>query len=381
MTPAPSGWSLWFNCAAWIGVLVAQQPAPALADDPPPFSRSGVVMVSETSASVMAAEKVLAEFPPGTVLRYSKENGPWLLIPRHRGWIKRTAVLPIELAEDHYSSILAERPTADAFHHRGIARLETGKLPEAIADFNEAQARNPKDAAVLVNRGVARLRSGNPDAALQEFTAALQIDPDELLALINRSSLLLERGQPDAALIDIEAILAVDPGSAEALVNRGVARRLQGRLDEALADYNLALQAWPEYAEALANRGYVRKALGDHAAALEDYERALQLAPELSAVMNDAAWLLATCPDESVRNPQRAVQLAEQAAALAPKNGDYLDTLAAAYAAAGRFEDAIARAEAALPLLGEADRGPVSARIEDYRRQRPFVETRNAPSN
>ena len=62
---------------------------------------------------------------------------------------------------------------------------------------------------------------------------------------------------------------------------------------------------------------------------------------------NDLAWLLATCPDNSVRNGQKAVELAQQAVQLSNgRSPEILDTLAAAYAEAGRFHEAVETATA-----------------------------------
>jgi len=94
--------------------------------------------------------------------------------------------------------------------------------------------------------------------------------------------------------------------------------------------------------------------------------------------MNNLAWALATCPDPAVRNPAEAIQLAERARASAPRSPSYLDTLAAAYAAAGRFPDAVAAARQAVALAEAA--GPTDAaarfrlRFDLYRTNQPFHE-------
>ena len=67
--------------------------------------------------------------------------------------------------------------------------------------------------------------------------------------------------------------------------------------------------------------------------------------------MNNLAWLLATWHQADIRNPQEAVRIAEQGCKITDyKNLSLLDTLAAAYAAAGRFDEAIATADRALEL-------------------------------
>ena len=96
------------------------------------------------------------------------------------------------------------------------------------------------------------------------------------------------------------------------------------------------------------------------------------------------AWLLATHPDPDIREPLNAIEVAEglrrDGKRLEP---DQLDTLAAAYAAAGRFPEAGLTASAAAQLARNTDRPELAQEIEArlllYRAQRPFIETRHRP--
>ena len=77
----------------------------------------------------------------------------------------------------------------------------------------------------------------------------------------------------------------------------------------------------------------------------------MSLEPNDQGILNTYAWLLATCTDHSLRNGRRAVELASRAVQLSNgSNADYLDTLAAAHAQAGRFQDAIATQERAVSV-------------------------------
>jgi hypothetical protein len=89
------------------------------------------------------------------------------------------------------------------------------------------------------------------------------------------------------------------------------------------------------------------------------------------------AWTLATHPDDKVRDPARAVMLSERAAEVTGnQDAGVLDTLAAAYAAAGRFDDAVRIAEAALPLASTEKTGRLAegirGRLVLYRRSTPY---------
>ena len=93
----------------------------------------------------------------------------------------------------------------------------------------------------------------------------------------------------------------------------------------------------------------------------------------LIGTLNNLAWLLATCPDDNVRNGRRAVTLAEKAVELTErKNATYLDTLAAAYAEARRFDDAVRVQQEALTdrRLVLDDGNAANARLELYRKKK-----------
>ena len=89
--------------------------------------------------------------------------------------------------------------------------------------------------------------------------------------------------------------------------------------------------------------------------------------------------MLATHPDPQVRDPQLAIRLAARAVELTShEQPALLDVLAAAYAAAGRFDQAVATANAALNLLRGADSREAAASLKQrlalYEQARPYIE-------
>jgi len=125
------------------------------------------------------------------------------------------------------------------------------------------------------------------------------------------------------------------------------------------------------------NLGMALQAHGDLEAALKQYLEALALSPDSSAPMYRAAWILATHPSASVRNPDQAVALATQAVELTDSNNpEILDVLGAAYAAAGNFEQAVKTAQAALDLAVDRQAKPLEGqilmRLQSYRRNQSF---------
>jgi tetratricopeptide (TPR) repeat protein len=309
------------------------------------------------------------------VLRYSEENGPWLLIPRYGGWLNREHVVALERSVGYFTDVIKREPAPQAFHHRGIAQMSMGAYEAAIADFTLAATKGLKDPGVYINRGVAQQRLGRLDAAVEDFSLAIQLDPKSARAYDNRAGVLAELKRFDESLKDSDAALQISPKFAEAYNNRGVTHRMKGEDQLALADYTQAIELYEGYAAAYANRGYIHKRLGDPASAITDYEKSIELDANGAGALNDLAWLLATSPDDSIRNGERAVELATKACELARnRNADYLDTLAAALAAQGDFAGAAAKAQAAIELAPEAARGAIQQRLALYQQQQPYRE-------
>jgi tetratricopeptide (TPR) repeat protein len=141
---------------------------------------------------------------------------------------------------------------------------------------------------------------------------------------------------------------------------------------QAVEAFRAALACAPEHWETHAALASLLSALRQDAAALQLYQKMLELRPDDLQAANNVAWILATASEPSVRNPRGAVELAERVCrATQYRVPVTLDTLAASYAAAGRYADAVRTAEKALEILGKDNRSaPALAlrkRLEAYR--------------
>ena len=155
-------------------------------------------------------------------------------------------------------------------------------------------------------------------------------------------------------------------------------------MDEAVAHFERALALQPNLGEAhnglasaLLQAGRVREAVAQ-------YQAAVAAAPENPYLLNNLAWALATCPEASIRDGARAVELAQQAERLSGgKDPWILGTLAAAYAEAGRFSEAVAAAQRALELAtARADTKQAEdlrARISLYQAGSPYRDPGLSP--
>jgi tetratricopeptide (TPR) repeat protein len=171
--------------------------------------------------------------------------------------------------------------------------------------------------------------------------------------------------------------------------NLGVALERTGRVQEAIGHYEQAVRIRPGHAETLNNLGDALSRVGKLSAAIVQYEQALQIEPDLPGAQNNLAWLLATLVPADGGDPVRAVILAQRACELTNNRvAAYFDTLAAAYAATGRFNDAIATAQKGIELAKAAGQSQLVEEIELhlklYRSGQPYhqpIDLKNPPKS
>jgi cytochrome c-type biogenesis protein CcmH/NrfG len=215
------------------------------------------------------------------------------------------------------------------------------------------------------------------DEAITQYQEALEIRPDFAEAHNNLGNALLQKGNVGEAITQYQNALQINPDYVDALNNLGSALRQKGRVDEAIRHYQEALKIKPDFAGAHYNLGNALLQKGKVGEAIAHFQQAVQIGPADPAAQNNLAWLLAACPEASLRNGAKAVELARQANALTGgENPIMLHTLAAAYAEAGRFSEAVETAQRALLLAGEQSNtglaGQLQLEMKLYRAGRPY---------
>jgi tetratricopeptide (TPR) repeat protein len=248
-------------------------------------------------------------------------------------------------------------------------------MRDAVAHYTEYLRTNETNSWGWNARGIAWLRQGQPDKALQDFMEANRLSPTDAAILANRGTAYEQKGDYDRAIQDYAEALRLDPEFAGAFFNRGNAWRLKQEFDKALKDYDEAIRLDPKHAQALHNRGNIWQGRRQYDRALADYDEAIRIAPGFTEPLNSKAWLLATCPVAAYRDGKAAVELAARACELIEwKDPNYLDTLAAAHAEAGHFDQAVKFLDKALQDAEAArhhgDRW--RARLALYRDKKPY---------
>ncbi len=265
----------------------------------------------------------------------------------------------------------------------GSALKELGYLDDAIKHHQHALRINPRSYLAHYNLALAYTAQRRVEDAIAEYESALRIEPAFAEAHNNLGNILVGRGQLDEAMEHHRKTVEIDPLSLHGNIGLGTDFALRGHFDEAAVYFGKAVEidrgsadAHLLLANALADGGQPDKAI-------PHFQEAIRLHPDDPRPLGRLAWLLATSPDASLRDGIKAVELAQRAARLSGgSEPGFLDTLAAAYAEAGRFPEAMKTAEEARTLAAQrgnralADR--LAARIKLYRAGTPF---RDAPAS
>ena len=266
--------------------------------------------------------------------------------------------------------------------HSSLAYMlsRVGRIDEAMEHCQEALRLRPHFAEAEYTLSIILLGLGKTDEAIAHCNQAVRLKSDYAEAHNALGVLLFQQGRLDQAVEHCTEALRLKPKYAEAHNTLGALLAQTGRIHEAIEHYRQALQLEPQHVLARENLARLLATIGAGHKTIEEYRAFLQHAPDSPNALNDLAWLLATHEPAEGGDPVQAVQLAERAREVGgQENAQCLDTLAAAYAAACRFDDAMVIAQRALQLAESSAQTALAERIrlrlELYRAGRPYRET------
>lgn len=232
---------------------------------------------------------------------------------------------------------LKDRDLAVSFINRGVAYHLTGRVKDALFDFNQALTLDPDSPLGYYDRASAYAVLGANARAIADYSAALSLKSDYTVALLNRGRSYADAGAYDRALADYNAYLAIRADDASGFKDRAVAQIALGRRDAGLADFDTALRLEPDYAEALAARGAILTGLGRYDAAIADLDRALALKPD-SITYNSSCWARAA----TGRELEHALADCNKALLLRPFHPGTLNSRGLVKYRLGHYADALA---------------------------------------
>jgi len=285
-----------------------------------------------------------------------------------------------------YRQAVAIKPKyPEAHFFLGSALHEQHHTTEAASEYREALRLQPNFGSAHIMLGLISAKEKNFDDAISQYEAALKTNPDSAVAQLDWGTALTAQRHWKESIPHFEEALRLDPSLAEAHSSLGLAYLQSGDLAEGTKDLRAALkinpqdnesrlnlgqalnqqQQWAEAAELLGplalnqsgnsnlqfQYGLDLENLGQTSEAMSHYAAALRQDPDFVDALQHSAWIASTDARTELRNGAEAVEMAARACALTGQNRpSMLLTLAAAYAEAGRFDDAVATVEKAEAL-------------------------------
>jgi tetratricopeptide (TPR) repeat protein len=235
--------------------------------------------------------------------------------------------------------------------------------------------RNPNSWMPHDNYGVALLQNGKVDEAIEEHYKALKLNPNSAEICNNLANALLQNNQIQEAVACYEKSISINPSNPSTHFNLGnLLLYHTTELDSAILhlekclEIERAAEVWQENIYAHYDLGIALCKKGRIEESVSHYQKALEIQPGFAEARNNLVWILATSPVNAIRNGAKALDLALESDRLDDHNPAVLRNLAAAYAEAGRFPEAVETAQRAYSIsIVQADATLAESLLEDMK--------------
>lgn len=301
-----------------------------------------------------------------------------LMLQQHAALDSHNFDRAIEIANEAIATNPSPEWTSVFVMDRGNTYSAKGDKKKAISDYGEAIGLNPKNAGAYVNRARLLGHDGHYSEALKDYEEAIRLNPRQWEAYYNRAIDLQECGKATEALADLDKVTSLNPTFISAYLRRADIHMKRQETEDAIRDCDAAASVDPMSVVAYRARATAHMYRKDYPAAIHDLETAAGLEKNHPETwLNSIAWLWATCPDSKARDGQKAITAAKKACELTKwLVWENIDTLAAAYAEAGQFPDAIKYQKKAIAMAPRGNKSVpgMRERLGLYKRHEPYRE-------
>lgn len=378
---------------------------------PPVATSLSEPMVSRVELRLALGEKELDVIEKGDLVTVLEERESSFLIRTYRGVkgaVEKANVVKLAESVEVYDELIRENPkvgrlytlragaqwareegeaalkdfdraielgydSPNAYSSRALFLTANGQYDKAVEDFNKAVEKGDRSESILINRAAAYLQMNKVDEAIADYSAAIALNDKNAGIFQQRATAYKVKGELEKAANDFGKAIAISPTFIPAIMGRGYVYFQAGDHAKAVEDFSSVIKLNDRAAVAYNNRGYNYQLLGKNQEALRDFDKSIELTPQYALAYQNRAWLLATCEDESLRDPKKAILSATKACEI-NEFSDLSDmaALAAAHAAAKEFDLAIGIQEKIVERAPDPQKNLAKQLLELYRQEMPF---------
>ena len=322
-------------------------------------------VLESSTATLREAEKVFNDL----IRKKPKEPSVYLLRANYWAYLSQHEKAIAD--STRALSLGAENPSI--YFNRGVFHAMLEKYDAAIRDYTQAIKNGDAGTTVLENRSAAYLAKKDIDAAMRDYNELIRREPKNADYYVRRGVAWRRQENFGKAIEDFSSAMKLDPSNQAAISSRGFVHYLQGEHAKAVEDFALEIKLDPKSALAHNNRGFNRQMIGDYRGALADYDKAMELDPRYPMAYQNAAWLLATCSEDSCRDGKKSLEIAKKLCEMREYQ-EYSDikALAAAHAELGDFKQAVARQKEAIGKMTAEDKSAETEILKLYQTQQPY---------
>jgi len=282
-----------------------------------------------------------------------------------------------KLAEQNAEWLDNPADLATIYKYIGSILQVRKRIDEAVSYYQRSLEIKRDDPVTLCRLGIAYAQLGQHERAVELCREALRLSDKFAQAHHALGASLAALGRYREALGHLQRAAQLDPKLPGIHYDLGMVLAQLGYSQQAVVALETAVRRQPRNAVARTRLGLLYAQMHNPRGAVGQLRRALQLNPRDLVAANALAWIIATSPDAALRDGPEAVRLAERLCQATQYNQpELLDTLAAAYAEAGRYDDAVRVATQALQAASSAGKGDlveqIRARLSLYKQHKPY---------